>query len=254
VSSLFSPLGRREDCLAPWGPRQSDELPLSFRRTDPHSARDRQFFVRLGAATVVAGAELVEIGPDGRRTRKAARVEAALFVSESAVSAKRLAQLVALADSGEAIRIIDQLNAAYDRDRSAFRIERAANGYRLLTRPDYSRWLGRIHQRPNEAKLSPTALETLTVVAYRQPITRADIEAIRGVHCTDILKQLMERGLVRIAGEDNSLGRPYLYETTRTFLELFGLQTLDDLPLADRLRLSAAAESEPQAGALRQSA
>jgi segregation and condensation protein B len=85
-------------------------------------------------------------------------------------------------------------------------------------------------------KLSPPAMETLTVIAYRQPITRADIEAVRGVQCTEMLKQLMDRGLVRIGGEDNSLGRPYLYETTRKFLEVFGLRSLNDLPRADSLR------------------
>jgi segregation and condensation protein B len=171
------------------------------------------------------------------RARKAARVEALLFVSNTALSARRLAQLAMLADSAQATRIVEELNAAYDRDRSAFRIERAANGYLLLTRPVYAHWLGRVHQRQGDMKLSPPALETLTVVAYRQPITRAEIEAVRGVQCAEMLKQLLERGLVRIAGEDNSLGRPYLYETTRQFLEVFGLSGLDELPLADRLRL-----------------
>jgi segregation and condensation protein B len=75
------------------------------------------------------------------------------------------------------------------------------------------------------------------VVAYRQPITRAEIEAVRGVQCAEMLKQLLERGLIRIAGEENSLGRPYLYETARQFLEVFGLGSLDELPLADRLRV-----------------
>ena len=79
-------------------------------------------------------------------------------------------------------------------------------------------------------------LETLAIVAYRQPLTRADLEAVRGVQSAEMLKQLMERELVRIAGEDDSLGRPFLYETTRKFLELYGLQTLDDLPMSDRLR------------------
>ncbi|HXY32954.1 MAG TPA: SMC-Scp complex subunit ScpB [Planctomycetaceae bacterium] len=164
-------------------------------------------------------------------------MEALLFVSDSALSARRLAQLAMLADSAQAVRIVEQLNAAYDRDRSAYLIERAANGYLLLTRPVFAHWLGRVHQRQSDAKLSSSALETLTVVAYRQPITRAEIEAVRGVQCAEILKQLLERGLIRIAGEDNSLGRPYLYETTRQFLEVFGLGSLDELPLADRLRL-----------------
>jgi segregation and condensation protein B len=194
------------------------------------------FFKRSGANNGPDGGE-TDLGPDGVRDRKAARVEAVLFVSESAVSARRLAQLATLPDMGEAAQVVDQLNAAYDRDGSAFRIERAANGYLLLTRPVYARWLGRLHQRQAAMKLSPPAMETLTVVAYRQPITRADIEAVRGVQCTEMLKQLMDRGLVRIAGEDNSLGRPYLYETTRKFLEVFGLRGLDDLPRADHLRV-----------------
>lgn len=172
------------------------------------------------------------------RTPKMARVEAVLLVSDTAVSAKRLIQLATLADIAEAKRSIDQLNLAYDQDNSAFRIERVASGYRLLTTPVFSFWLGKLHQRQAELKLTPPALETLAIVAYRQPITRADIEKIRRVQCTEMLKQLMERGLVRIGGEHDSLGRPFLYETTRQFLELFGLQSLDKLPMSDQLRIA----------------
>lgn len=199
--------------------------------------RQRDFFLKRHGAKDGSSGNESGLGPDGVRDRKTARVEAVLFVSESAISSRRLAQLATLADTAEAVRVIDQLNAAYDRDGSAFRIERAANGYLLLTRPVYARWLGRLHQRQAAMKLSPPAMETLTVVAYRQPITRADIEAVRGVQCTEMLKQLMDRGLVRIGGEDNSLGRPYLYETTRKFLEVFGLRSLDDLPRAENLRI-----------------
>jgi segregation and condensation protein B len=100
----------------------------------------------------------------------------------------------------------------------------------------YSFWLGKLHQRQAELRLTPPALETLAIVAYRQPITRADIEKVRRVNCTDMLKHLMDRSLVRIGGEDDSLGRPFLYETTRQFLELFGLRSLDALPMAESLR------------------
>jgi segregation and condensation protein B len=213
----------------------------------PSDERARQFF-RLGArGDAGARNRSYEVDEKGVRGRKAARVEALLFVSDSALSARRLAQLAMLADSAQAAQIVEQLNAAYDRDRSAYRVERAANGYLLLTRPHYAHWLGRVHHRQGEMKLSPPALETLTVVAYRQPITRAEIEAVRGVQCAEMLKQLLERGLVRIAGEDNSLGRPYLYETTRQFLEVFGLGSLDELPLADRLRVVRAPDSAPAA-------
>jgi len=171
-----------------------------------------------------------------RRTAKMARVEAALFVSGEPLSARRLAQVAILIDATEAQSIIEALNAAYECSDSPFYIERLASGHRLLTRPEYAPWLGRIHQRQKELKLSPAAMETLTIVAYRQPIIRADVEAIRGVQCAEMLKQLMERGLVRIAGEEETLGRPYLYETTRRFLELFGLRSLDELPMAEQLR------------------
>jgi segregation and condensation protein B len=217
------------------GSRDGSDLSASL--ADPLSLQKVHFFLKGPGSADSSNRNRVDLGPEGIRDRKAARLEAVLFVSDGAVSTRRLAQLATLADSAEALRIINELNAAYDRDGSAFRVERAANGYLLLTRPVYARWLGRIHQRQAAMKLSSPAMETLTIVAYRQPITRADIEMVRGVQSTEMLKQLMDRGLVRIAGEDNSLGRPYLYETTRKFLEIFGLRSLEDLPRADHLRI-----------------
>lgn len=172
----------------------------------------------------------------GIRTPKMTRVEAVLLVADGALSSRKLAQFALLSDPTEARTIVRQLNEVYDGHGSSFRIEQVAAGYQLLTRPQFAHWLGKLHQRQAELKLTPPALETLAIVAYRQPIIRADIEAIRGVGCTEMLKQLMDRELVRIGGADDSLGRPHLYETTRTFLEVFGLRNLDDLPLADRLR------------------
>jgi len=170
------------------------------------------------------------------RTAKMARVEAVLLISSSALTTRKLAGLATLADHTEAKSILDQLNAAYDHAGSPFRIERVASGFQLLTRPPFALWLGKLHQREQELKLTPPAMETLTIVAYRQPITRADLEVIRGVQCAEMLKMLMERSLVRISGEDDSLGRPYLYGTTRKFLEIYGLRSLDELPMAEQLR------------------
>jgi segregation and condensation protein B len=172
----------------------------------------------------------------GKRSGKLTRLEAVLFVANEPLPARKLVSFAGLIDATEVRTLVAALNESYERCGTAFRIERVATGYRLLTRPAYSLWLGRLHPRDAEVKLSPPALETLTVLAYRQPMTRADIEAVRGVQCSEILKQLMDRGLVRLAGEDNTLGRPFLYETTRKFLELFGLRDLDDLPHAARLR------------------
>lgn len=171
-----------------------------------------------------------------RRTPKMARLEAVLFVANEPLPIKRLVQLATLADVDEAQDLIERLNRAYDASRSTFRIEPVATGVRLLTRREFVFWLDKLHQRQAAHKLTPPMLETLAIVAYRQPLTRADLEAVRGVQSAEMLKQLMERDLVRIAGEDDSLGRPFLYETTRSFLELYGLQSLDDLPMAERLR------------------
>ena len=108
-----------------------------------------------------------------------------------------------------------------------------AGGWQLLTRPEYHPWLARLRRASADARLTPAMRETLTIAAYRQPITRADLEAVRGVQSGDVLRQLMERGLVRIAGRDESLGRPVLYATTKKFLQTFGLKSLRDLPSAD---------------------
>jgi len=170
------------------------------------------------------------------RSPAMARLEAVLLVTNSALPARKLSQLASLADATEVRTLIQQLNIIYDQCGTAFRIERVAAGFRMFTRPEFAMWLGKLHHREAELKLSPPALETLTVIAYRQPMTRADVEAIRGVQCSEMLKQLMDRGLIRIAGEDDSLGRPFLYETTRKFLEVFGLRELDDLPLSEKLR------------------
>ena len=184
----------------------------------------------------------------GLRSEKLARLEAALFVADGAMSIRKLVGAATLADAAEARRLLEELNSYYDADGSPFRIERVATGYQLLTRPPFSPWLDKLHERQNELKLSSPAMETLTIIAYQQPITRADVEAVRGVQCAEMLKQLMERGLVRICGEEDSLGRPYLYDTTKKFLELFGLKSLDDLPMADTLRRRPQTEPAAQVG------
>ncbi|QDU00784.1 hypothetical protein V6x_04600 [Gimesia chilikensis] len=173
---------------------------------------------------------------DTRRSLKMAKVEAVLFVADGALSTRKIAQLATLANAKEAKELIDQLNDALAASQSAFHIKRVATGYRMMTHPQFSFWLNKLHQRQATLKLSPPAMETLAIVVYRQPITRADIESVRGVQSAEMLKQLMDRGLVRIGGKDDSLGRPFLYETTRKFLEIFGLKNLEDLPMAEMLR------------------
>ncbi|MHB8971828.1 MAG: SMC-Scp complex subunit ScpB [Pirellulaceae bacterium] len=163
-------------------------------------------------------------------------VEAILLMSREPLNSRKLAQYARLSDGTEARTLVRQLNRTYDETGRAFRVEQIGGGFRLLTRRRFAPWLRRLVHVPPLERLSAPAMETLAVVAYRQPVLRAEIEAIRGVSCGEILRQLMDRDLVRIGGRSDELGRPYLYTTTKRFLQLFGLQSLEELPRAFVLR------------------
>lgn len=165
-----------------------------------------------------------------------ARLEAVLLVARQPLSSRRLAQLARLADGTQARTLIRRLQSCYDAEAAAFRVEEFAGGFQLLTRPKFSGWLRRLGAAGTDTRLSAPALETLAVVAYRQPVLRAEIEAVRGVGCGEILRQLMERDLVKIVGRAGELGRPFLYGTTKRFLQAFGLRNLEGLPGASELR------------------
>jgi segregation and condensation protein B len=170
------------------------------------------------------------------RDDRLARIEALLFMAREPLSSRKIAQMVNLADGTEARTLIRQLNRMLENSGSAFGVVEVAGGFQLLTHPVFGPWLRRLLQSPIETRLSAPALETLAVVAYRQPVLRAEVEAIRGVQSGDILRQLMERDLVRISGRADDLGRPLMYGTTRRFLQVFGLRHLDELPQANVLR------------------
>jgi segregation and condensation protein B len=172
----------------------------------------------------------------GSRTAEMARLEAVLLIARQPLSSRRLAQLARLADGTQARTLIRRLQSCYEAEGTAFRVEEFAGGFQLLTRPKFSGWLRRLGMGTSEARLSSPALETLAVVAYRQPVVRGEIEAVRGVGCGEILRQLMDRDLVKIVGRAEELGRPFLYGTTKRFLEVFGLRNLEGLPRAGELR------------------
>lgn len=161
---------------------------------------------------------------------KIARLWAVLFLAKEPLHSRKLSQYSRLADGTEARTLVSHLNRQLDALGRSFRIEPVAGGYQMVTRPRFAKWLRRLEYVPGEVRLSAPAMETLAVIAYRQPVMRADIEAVRGVSCGEILSQLLSRDLVRIGGRSNELGRPYLYNTTRRFLQLFGLRSLDALP------------------------
>lgn len=171
----------------------------------------------------------------GSRDERLARVEAALVLADEPLTAQRLAEICELPSAAEATQILQTLATLNDEDQTAFQIEEIAGGYQLLTRPVFHPWLVRYRQTGHDLRLTGASMETLAVIAYRQPITRADIEQIRGVNCTEGIRILMEKGLVRIAGREKSLGRPQLYGTTKFFLQAFGLKSLSELPQVEAL-------------------
>ncbi len=179
-----------------------------------------------GESESAAEASSVEAEPRVRQMR----LEAVLLLAKTPLNPRKLSQLAHLADATEARTLVRQLNRTYESFGRAMRVEQVAGGYRLLTRPALAPWLARLGHLPAAVRLSTPMMETLAVVAYRQPVSRASAEAVRGVACGELLRQLMERELIRIVGRSEELGRPYLYGTTNRFLQLFGLPNVDALP------------------------
>ena len=165
-----------------------------------------------------------------------AALEALLLSTQHPLTAGRLAELLGVSGTKAARAAIKELNTQYESTGRSFRIEPVAGGFQLLTLPQFGDYLKKLHQREIDAKLTKAALETLAIIAYKQPILRADVEAIRGVACGETIRSLMEKHLVKIAGRAEEPGRPILYGTTKRFLELFGLNTLKDLPQPDATR------------------
>src|SRR5262245_51044499 len=138
--------------------------------------------------------------------------------------------------NAEVAAALEELKVEYIQQSRAFQLVEKAEGWQLATDPGFAKWVRQLFPAVKPARLSAPALETLAIIAYRQPITRADVEAVRGVNIDGVLQTLMERGLVKIAGRAEIPGRPLLYETTQFFLDHFGLRNLDELPNAEELR------------------
>lgn len=190
-------------------------------------------------------------------------LEAILFASQKPVTGKELAAILRgaaeAAKEDPAVNRFAKVKAeevaeaistlAEECAGRAFEVRESAAGWQLVTKPDFAPWLRQLFPENRSQRLSAPALETLAIIAYRQPITRADIEAVRGVAVDGVMQTLLDRGLVRIAGRAEIAGRPLLYETTQFFMEHFGLKDLDELPNAGELRrvpLPTAAAPDPQ--------
>ena len=175
-------------------------------------------------------------------------IEALLFSAQKPLSMREIATAIKSAQdelsSNEFSRVreaevaaaLEELKIDYVEQKRAFQLFEKAEGWQLATDPQYAQWVRQLFPAPKPARLSAPALETLAIIAYRQPITRADVEAVRGVNIDGVLQTLMERGLVKIAGRAEIPGRPLLYETTQFFLDHFGLRNLEELPNVEELR------------------
>ena len=157
-------------------------------------------------------------------------VEALLFASDIPLEAERIREVLDLADAAEASDLVEELRARYAAADRALAIVEVGGGYRMVTRSEIAPWLVRLARSRTRARLSRPALETLAIVAYRQPVSRPEVDAVRGVNSDAVLDNLLERRLIRIGGRKEAPGRPFLYETTREFLVAFGLRDLADLP------------------------
>ena len=193
-----------------------------------------------------------EISPDLPLT---ARVEALLITSDRPITEARMAEILGLSGKGSSKAVtaaIAELNKSYEQTGRSFRAERLAGGWQILTLAAFGPVLNRVHTERQQWRLSQPALETLSIIAYRQPIMRAEIEAIRGVASGEVLRGLLERRLIKIVGRAEELGRPMLYGTTKEFLKVFGLSGLDDLPqvqgLSEPQRAKPAAEPPADSG------
>ncbi len=154
-------------------------------------------------------------------------VEALLIATDTPLSLKKIMEITEL-DSDEIQRCVDELNQEYSHSERAFEIKEIAGGYQIYTLPKFADWVGALHDR--KSKLSKAALETIAIIAYHQPITRPEIERLRGVDSSWVLDTLLEKGLIKTCGRLPVPGRPIKYATTKEFLRYFGINNLDDLP------------------------
>jgi segregation and condensation protein B len=162
-------------------------------------------------------------------------VEALLFSSAEPLSLDRMKEASG-GDPKSLEEAIGALSQEYASTGRAFTIDKIAGGYQLQSRPEYAPWLEKLHSSRSDGKLSPAALETLAIIAYKQPITRAEIESVRGVQVGPVMQTLVDKDLVRIRGRSEELGHPLLYGTTKRFLEVFALDSLKDLPSSEEFK------------------
>lgn len=157
-------------------------------------------------------------------------VEALIFASDSPISENRIKNVITELDSLHIHEIVDELNNDYDQHDHSFKIVRLAGGYQFVTRKEYANYIKQYYKGRSKSRLSRAALETLAIIAFKQPISRPEIDSIRGVNSDGVVKNLLERNLIQISGRSETIGRALLYSTTPEFLQYFGVNDISDLP------------------------
>jgi len=172
-------------------------------------------------------------------------VEAMLFISDKPLTIEQIKDVVDNLDAGGIRQIVSELNAEYEQLNRGIRITEVAGGFRMITPPALAPFLRKMYKQRRADRLSKPALETLAIIAYKQPLTRMEIETLRNVNVDGVISSLVEKGLIRITGRKNAPGRPFVYGTTRQFLEYFGLKSLDDLPKMEKFSELKPIEEKP---------
>ncbi len=169
------------------------------------------------------------------RTEAKRIIEALLFATDVPLPLARIKSLLGEIDAKLLKDLLQELKAEYEQDSHSFALVEIGGGYQIYTRPEYAKWVQELYKGKRSSKLTAAALETLAIVAYKQPIIKADIESIRGVNVDGVMATLLERNLVQVSGRDSRPGRPLLFGTTQEFLRYFGLASLSDLPRIEEL-------------------
>jgi len=218
-------------------PQNADAPAEAADETQPaHAASHDALFEHYDESRPVAPIPEAAFEPNPQMDRLRGVIESILFVSDTPVTLKKIADAVPDHEKKDITKALAELRAEYIRSGRGFLIEEIAGGYQMLSNPENVEYVRRLHEKESSSKLTPAMLETLAIIAYKQPVLRSDIEVIRGVQVGPIIRSLMEKGLVRVAGRADEAGKPFLYGTTKQFLEHFGLRSIEDLPKIEELK------------------
>jgi len=225
---------------APGGEMPSGGEPPSQDEPGEHppadSASHDALFENHDDSRPVAPTPDMALEPNQQMDKLRGIIESLLFVSDAPVTLKKLCDAMPDYAKKDITLALAELRTEHIRANRGFLIEEIAGGYQMLSNPENVEYVRRLHEKETSSKLTPAMLETLAIIAYKQPVLRADIEAIRGVQVGPIIRGLMEKGMVRVSGRADEAGKPFLYGTTKQFLEHFGLKSIEDLPNIEELK------------------